>query len=311
MTLRPSAPKALSLSAPKAVRTGSATSLKMGLFDAIKNLAMPTEVAGLATDAPEVPEGVGASTWAVGVYEVPDPRHKMEDAWFADEYDYGIFDGVTGAKKAETGDIYSFQLAGNTYANMQKQRKNGIDVDPRNALDAADVTLNDVNTVGASTAIVVTVDQTSEPGFTILKGANIGDSGISVFRRSPEGALECVYKTIPQMHYFNCPFQLGGASPDSADQATRIRCPLLPGDVAMIASDGVYDNVFESQIIDLLEQTWGQDPNYQAQAIVAYARQQQEDPNAVIPYGIEAQENGESWTGGKLDDTVALILQFN
>ena len=39
-------------------------------------------------------------------------------------------------------------------------------------------------------------------------------------------------------------------------------------------------------------------------------QQVQEDPNAYVPYGVEAAAAGQSWTGGKLDDTCALVLQF-
>ena len=125
--------------------------------------------------------------------------------------------------------------------------------------------------------------------------------------------------------------QLGGASPDTTDLATKIRCPLVEGDVVsrrvfevcphavcgislvflgvsvvsfsvspwlpceclggacpcltkkhacartrgqvILASDGVYDNVYESQIIDLIEATLGQTPEVMAQALVGYARQ--------------------------------------
>jgi hypothetical protein len=35
-----------------------------------------------------------------------------------------------------------------------------------------------------------------------------------------------------------------------------------------------------------------------------------EDPNAYVPYGVEAAAAGKQWTGGKLDDTCALVLQF-
>ena len=55
-----------------------------------------------------------------------------------------------------------------------------------------------------------------------------------------------------------------------------MKCPLVAGDVVLVATDGLYDNVYESQILDLLEATWGQDPSYQAQVLVSYARQCQE-----------------------------------
>ena len=110
----------------------------------------------------------------------------------------------------------------------------------------------------------------------------------------------------------------------------------MSGDIVVLATDGVYDNVYESQIVDLVEATLDQEPNVIAQAIVAYSRQVlrcpsplslspplpfslsrlftqikvQEDPAAYVPYGVEAAAAGKEWAGGKLDDTCALVLKF-
>ncbi|EKX45368.1 hypothetical protein GUITHDRAFT_152698, partial [Guillardia theta CCMP2712] len=288
--------------------------LRMGFFDAFKSATeklIGAEEANLPNMAPQLTSvSTGPLTWTAGVSEIADPRHAMEDAWFAGDYDYGVFDGVTGAQKSEFGDLYSYQLSGTTYGILQRQREQKKAVDPLVALDGAYSALNDALTVGSSTACVVSVDTKSEPGYTILKGANVGDSGIKVVRKGQDGQMKVVYQTVPQMHYFNCPFQLGGNSPDTVDLATRIRVPLASGDIVIIASDGLYDNVYDSQIIDLLEATEGQGPNAMAQALVGYARQVQEDPQVVVPYGLEAQAAGKSWTGGKLDDTAAIVLQF-
>ena len=50
----------------------------------------------------------------------------------------------------------------------------------------------------------------------------MGDSGLLIARRGPDGRLAIAYKTNPQMHYFNCPFQLGGSSPGG--RRTLARC---------------------------------------------------------------------------------------
>ena len=38
-------------------------------------------------------------------------RHDMEDAWFATEKDYGVFDGVSGAAKVSFGEVYRLSFA--------------------------------------------------------------------------------------------------------------------------------------------------------------------------------------------------------
>merc|ERR1719183_606651 len=259
------------------VQPSCSTALLMDLFDGLtkgmEDLIGASEATG-PNIAPSVAASDRALSWVRGVSEVPDPRHAMEDAWFAGEYDFGVFDGVSGSQKNQFGDLYSFQLS-------------------------------------ATTQTIVTVDTKSEPGYTVLKGSNVGDSGVVVLRQGgADGRPFVAYKTIPQMHFFNCPFQLGGSSPDGPDLATKIRVPLVSGDVVVLATDGVYDNVYESQIVDLVEATLDQEPNVIAQAIVAYSRQVQEDPAAYVPYGVEAAAAGKEWAGGKLDDTCALVLKF-
>mmetsp|Transcript_40586 Transcript_40586/g.101519 ORF Transcript_40586/g.101519 Transcript_40586/m.101519 type:complete len:361 (-) Transcript_40586:197-1279(-) len=291
--------------------SGGCTRLRMGLFDALKELAMPTEIADTADRAPEVAAATGPLSFVAGVSEVADPRHPMEDAWFVGESEFGMFDGVSGAAKSENQDaVYSFMLSDMTQRMIMNQKVKRGEVDTANALEFACSALADTLSCGASTACVAQID-TTVPGYTTLKGVNVGDSGLSVVRRNAEdGALKVVWKTNPQQHFFNCPFQLGGSSPDSPDQAMKFTVPLQTGDLVVVGTDGFYDNVYENQMIDLLEYTKDQDATAIAQSLVGYARQQQEDPSILVPYGVEAKEAGQTWSGGKLDDTCVMILQF-
>jgi len=286
----------------------------MGLLDGLTK-GMETLIGATEATGPNIAPSVAAAdralTWVAGASEVPDPRHPMEDAWFAGENDFGVFDGVSGGPKNQYGDLYSFQLASATYSMIMQERQKRSFVDTELALGYAYQALNSGSSVGSTTATIVTLDTQSEPGFTVLRGSNVGDSGVIVLRQGDAGGRPFVaYKTIPQMHFFNCPFQLGGASPDGPELATKIRVPLVSGDIVVLATDGVYDNVYESQIVDLVEATLDQEPGVMAQAIVGFARQVQEDPNAYVPYGVEAAAAGKEWTGGKLDDTLALVLRF-
>ena len=65
-----------------------------------------------------------------------------------------------------------------------------------------------------------------------------------------------------------------------------------------------------SQLVDLINYTADQDATSMAQSLVGYARQQQEDPNILIPYGVEARAAGQQWSGGKLDDTCCIVIKF-
>ena len=54
------------------------------------------------------------------------------------------------------------------------------------------------------------------------------------------------------MHSFNCPFQLASAElwpqADSADDADVYEVDLQPGDVIIMGSDGLFDNMWDAQL---------------------------------------------------------------
>jgi protein phosphatase PTC7 len=66
-----------------------------------------------------------------------------------------------------------------------------------------------------------------------------------------------------QLRAFNTPFQLGHA-PDSGDaadprfesphDASIVRVPVRPGDVLVLATDGLFDNMSEDDLLDALEE---------------------------------------------------------
>ncbi|GAA5971655.1 hypothetical protein JCM11641_000675 [Rhodosporidiobolus odoratus] len=129
---------------------------------------------------------------------------------------------------------------------------------------------------GSSTACLAALD--AETG--VLHAANLGDSGFYVFRPSAPSASSTKaeppssspsssspsytlrHKSIPQIHFFNAPYQLSkfpqGESTDNAllnypqhaDSDHRVQ--LEDGDVVVLVTDGFSDNVFEEGEADLL-----------------------------------------------------------
>lgn len=87
--------------------------------------------------------------------------------------------------------------------------------------------------------------------------ANIGDSGFIVVR---EGTI--VHRSEEQQHYFNTPFQLSLPPPghgenvlsDSPESADSLSFPVLDGDVILVATDGVFDNVPIKLLLDSLKE---------------------------------------------------------
>eukprot|EP00798_Chlamydomonas_sp_ICE-L_P001507 gene1507-32885_t len=75
-----------------------------------------------------------------------------------------------------------------------------------------------------------------------LEVANVGDSGVRIVR---DGKL--MFASAAQQHMFNMPFQLSHPSiidsPDDADSADVNMVEVQPGDVIILATDGLYDDV--------------------------------------------------------------------
>lgn len=105
--------------------------------------------------------------------------------------------------------------------------------------------------LGSSTACVVILNRENSTLYT----ANIGDSGFMVVRHG-----RVIHKSEEQQHYFNTPFQLSLPPPgyqqnvlsDQPDSAITNNFPVEDGDVILIATDGVFDNLPQNILVEEL-----------------------------------------------------------
>ena len=78
-----------------------------------------------------------------------------------------------------------------------------------------------------------------------------GDSGFVVLREGKP-----VLHSEPLQHHFDCPLQFGhpafGTLTDWADNANVYTLELKAGDVVITGSDGLWDNVFLEELLQLL-----------------------------------------------------------
>ncbi|ORY29690.1 phosphatase 2C-like domain-containing protein [Naematelia encephala] len=166
-----------------------------------------------------------------------------------------------------------------------------------------------------------------------MLGVNMGDSGCLVVRNNT-----VLYETPSMTHYFNCPYQLskippsmasGGMITDSLDDPKtymKFSINLIPGDVILLYTDGLSDNVpiphltsLLTQIDALLSHPSNSHLGYIdrqkerarlfADVLVGYGRMAmaktgQEDGVAAwkTPFQIEAAKHGYDFRGGKIDD---------
>ncbi|MEW5315887.1 MAG: hypothetical protein WDW38_007285 [Sanguina aurantia] len=271
---------------------------------------------------------------AVSYLPHPDKVHYGgEDAHFVSDYGggaMGVADGVGGWQESGVNPAeYSRSLMriAQTYLESSKavttpgsSVPTGIRVNPRGALEAAH---SQTKVPGSATACVMQLDQVSSS----LVAANLGDSGFAVYRQR-----SLLVKSRPLQHYFDCPLQFGAfpeyvEATDTAEMADLYSIALQPGDVIVSGTDGLWDNVYESEILQLLPSTPEAVPKA-AESIASLARRHACDDEFASPYRKQALSQGldlpwyeklmgatfkngrvalKQLTGGKQDDITVIV----
>lgn len=222
-----------------------------------------------------------------------------EDAVFTEGRTFGVFDGVSGAEKSDGVALYSMTLA----QQMKKiVGKDGITVDEITDLLTEAAEFADIEATGASTAVVASI---GEDGF--LRSLNLGDSILLVIR---DGVVVARSREI--VHYFDCPYQLAEDSPDRPKDGTQLKTEVLPGDIVLVGSDGIFDNLSDEFICKTVA-TVPERASFIAKRVVEESRRVSLDPEAETPYAKLAKKNKyEEYTrglGGKLDDISCIAVR--
>ena len=171
---------------------------------------------------------------------------------------------------------------------------------------------------GSTTACIATIDT----AHGVMRTANVGDSGFMLVRGDP-GKREVAHRSPHQEHEFGRPFQLGHHdASDAPRDAMLTTFPLEPGDVIVMGSDGLWDNLSEGEILAVVEQTL-RSTGYQrgmgaesreaaaraSGAVVSAAYAASMDKRRTTPYSLAATENFDMvYSGGKKDDITAVVV---
>ncbi|EFC40025.1 predicted protein [Naegleria gruberi] len=91
----------------------------------------------------------------------------------------------------------------------------------------------------------------------IAKSLNIGDSGFVIIRN---GGI--IYRSKPQQHRFNAPYQLTICPPERNGTCIQnepkdgdlVEHQLADGDIIVMGTDGLFDNLFDWQILQIINQ---------------------------------------------------------
>ncbi|KAH9256294.1 hypothetical protein BASA81_005515 [Batrachochytrium salamandrivorans] len=267
----------------------------------------------------------------MGACMIPDQRKREtkfpqgEDAFFLSTKGrgFGVADGVGGwsLKGIDSGALArSLMHTAQTYFDSQSL------VDLNLALEFAERESIQAGLMGTSTMCAACLGEGN-----ILHTTLVGDSGFVLLRRQnrrPDGTFlagdwrpappalypwKVVYKSQEQQHSFNLPFQLGLNSRTTVKRhAMSMTLPLFSGDVVILGTDGLFDNVWLKELCHLLNSLPASelaDASGLAHTLAHKAVEQSRLDEKRSPYSTLAARFGydTASTGGKQDDVTVVV----
>ncbi|ORE11744.1 protein serine/threonine phosphatase 2C [Rhizopus microsporus var. microsporus] len=243
-----------------------------------------------------------------------------EDAYFRRSDALGVADGVGGWSSVSNANpaLYSRKLM--HYAYLELEKFDNIedpsfyhynDADPirilQKSYDESMLEAEKEGILGSCTACLAIL-RNSE-----LRIANLGDCGISVIRNN-----EYIFQSEEQQHAFNFPFQLGPTSPDQPKDAQTFTVRIEKGDIIVMGSDGLFDNLFDREILSIVQshvaahtvrgRLLAMDPQKISDALAKRARTvSRSKMNVDSPFQERAVHEGIYYQGGKADDISVLV----
>ncbi|CAI5458082.1 unnamed protein product [Closterium sp. Yama58-4] len=137
-----------------------------------------------------------------------------------------------------------------------------------------------------------------------LRVASIGSCGFVLLRRG-----ELVIRSERMEHSFGNPFQIGHEAGDGPDCAKDYTIPVQAGDAILLATNGLFDNLFLDHIVRVLCAALGEGkkPESVARKLVSMAHKAGESTTEPTPYAIAAKAAGVHHEGGRRDDVTVIV----
>eukprot|EP01022_Parablepharisma_sp_SALTPOND_P028810 TRINITY_DN71794_c0_g1_i1.p2 TRINITY_DN71794_c0_g1~~TRINITY_DN71794_c0_g1_i1.p2 ORF type:complete len:235 (+),score=14.55 TRINITY_DN71794_c0_g1_i1:620-1324(+) len=141
----------------------------------------------------------------------------------------------------------------------------------------------------------------------------MGDSGYLILRKRA-GETKLLYESVDMLHGFNFPYQVGTAG-DNPYDASILSHKVELGDIIVLATDGLWDNLNKTQIIDIVQNSMEdgngiKNLNKLAKELAQTAQKVALREDVETPFSQKAKKVGEIWPGGKLDDITIIVAQI-
>eukprot|EP00898_Chlorokybus_atmophyticus_P001728 jgi/Chlat1/2556/Chrsp175S02408 len=220
-----------------------------------------------------------------------------EDAWFISDSGRaaGVADGVGGwsAQGIDAG-VYARELMSNAEKLAME-----TDADAQALLERAH---SATQAAGSATVAIMTLHADRK-----ARVACVGDCGFMHIR---DGQL--LLRSEPQLRAFNSPRQVGSnEGSDHPHTAQRYEQHVQEGDVLVLASDGIFDNLFDNEILQVISTTHKKNlpPVLIAKQLVNMAQTRSYDRECTSPFSMAAQQANiePPWPGGKPDDITVIV----
>ncbi|KAI9226249.1 MAG: phosphatase 2C-like domain-containing protein, partial [Piptocephalis tieghemiana] len=225
----------------------------------------------------------------------------------------GVADGVGGWSGTQGANPGEFSRKIMHYACAELEKYDDVDeeafshyyeVEPIDILERSYILASrdaqDEGIVGSTTACLAILRDDE------LRVANLGDCGLTVVR-----AGHFVFRTEEQQHSFNFPYQLGTGSPDQPSDAQSFRLRVQRGDVIILGSDGIFDNLFDEDILETVTACAEKviiDARKVSQVLAQRAKDVSEDARCgASPFQSRAIAEGLYYSGGKVDDISVVV----
>eukprot|EP00879_Flechtneria_rotunda_P009428 GHRR01009870.1.p1 GENE.GHRR01009870.1~~GHRR01009870.1.p1 ORF type:complete len:856 (+),score=402.70 GHRR01009870.1:178-2745(+) len=231
--------------------SSSSTSASRAPAAAVTTVAVaePATAATTVTDSPTKPSRVGQLRIQAAGVVIPHPEKADtggEDDYFVSSVGcgcFGIADGV-GGWSSEGIDSAAYARGIMAVVSDAYATSNG-EKGPTELLQyAQDKT---VGIPGSCTALVARLKPDC-----MLEVLSLGDSGVRIIR----GDEGIVFASEVQEHDYNLPYQMASLellpNADTPDMALTYNVPLQPGDVIVAGSDGLFDNMWDNKLADLV-----------------------------------------------------------
>lgn len=235
---------------------------------------------------------------------IPNPRKAYrggEDSYIVSSptnSTLAVADGVGGwESKGVNPRAFADQILRSTYEFIKAGEDN-----PLYALEAG---FEMTNQTGSST---VCVGKMTPDG--VFRVANMGDSGFLIIRNE-----QILLQSSEHQHQFNFPYQLGRnkyGEPHGEDRpsdAEMYQITLENGDLIVMGSDGLFDNVWPNEILDYINKQ-PKNPIALADGLASIAYDASQEKDNFVPFFHRAKQEGVpfgSYSGGKEDDITALV----